>query len=204
MNTPPGSTSVAPVDAPSWRRRYFRRAGEGGRRRRTSDWVAFVIAIVLVVMATRHVGDTAATEKAAFELFNTLPKSLAPLFRVLYRLGALWAVGLVVFAAIVIRRISLARDLLFAGVLAWATSRAVGQLVVAHESIIRSVRIATRFGSSPAFPAVRIAGIVAIITVALLYAYRNQLRHAMYLLYGFGGLFLMGLGIRAILVVHAG
>ena len=47
-------------------------------------------------------------------------------------------------------------------------------------------------------------GFVAIITVALLYAYRNQLRHAMYLLYGFGGLFLMGLGIRAILVVHAG
>ena len=42
-------------------------------------------------------------------------------------------------------------------------------------------------------------GFVAIITVALLYAYRQQLRPHMYLLYGGGGLFLMGLGIRAVL-----
>ena len=43
-------------------------------------------------------------------------------------------------------------------------------------------------------------GFVAIITVALLYAYRNQLKPWLYMLYGFGGLFLMGLGIRAVLV----
>ncbi len=43
-------------------------------------------------------------------------------------------------------------------------------------------------------------GFVAIISVALLYAYRNALRANMYLLYGLGGLFLMGLGIRAVLV----
>ena len=40
----------------------------------------------------------------------------------------------------------------------------------------------------------------AIIAVALMYAYRNQLRANMYLFYGIGGLFLMGLGIRAVLV----
>lgn len=43
-------------------------------------------------------------------------------------------------------------------------------------------------------------GFVAIIAVGFLYAYRYQLRHKLYLLYGFGGLFIMGLGIRAILV----
>ena len=43
-------------------------------------------------------------------------------------------------------------------------------------------------------------GFVAIIAVAILYAYRSQLRHRLYLLYGFGGLFVMGLGIRAMLV----
>jgi hypothetical protein len=43
-------------------------------------------------------------------------------------------------------------------------------------------------------------GFVAIIAVAILYAYRAQLRHRLYLLYGFGGLFVMGLGIRAMLV----
>ena len=43
-------------------------------------------------------------------------------------------------------------------------------------------------------------GFVAIIAVGILYSYRQQLRHRQYLLYGFGGLFVMGLGIRALLV----
>jgi hypothetical protein len=42
-------------------------------------------------------------------------------------------------------------------------------------------------------------GFVAIIAVALIYSYRHQLKHRLYALYGFGGLFLMGLGIRAML-----
>ena len=44
-------------------------------------------------------------------------------------------------------------------------------------------------------------GFVAIIAATIIYSYRHQLRHRLYLLYGFGGLFLMGLGIRALLVV---
>ncbi len=43
-------------------------------------------------------------------------------------------------------------------------------------------------------------GFVAIIAVGILYSYRIQMRHRLYLLYGFGGLFVMGLGIRALLV----
>ncbi len=43
-------------------------------------------------------------------------------------------------------------------------------------------------------------GFVAIIAVGILYSYRDQLRDWLYLLYGFGGLFLMGLGIRAMLI----
>jgi hypothetical protein len=43
-------------------------------------------------------------------------------------------------------------------------------------------------------------GFVALFAVAILYSYRAQLRHRLFLLYGFGGLFLMGLGIRALLV----
>jgi hypothetical protein len=43
-------------------------------------------------------------------------------------------------------------------------------------------------------------GFVAIITVGIIYSYRAQLEQHRYLLYGGGGLFLMGLGIRAMLV----
>ncbi len=43
-------------------------------------------------------------------------------------------------------------------------------------------------------------GFVAILSVALIYSYRAQMEKYRYLLYGFGGLFLMGLGIRAVIV----
>ena len=43
-------------------------------------------------------------------------------------------------------------------------------------------------------------GSTAIIAIAIIYSYRNQMKHKLYLLYGCGGLFVMGLGIRALLV----
>ena len=43
-------------------------------------------------------------------------------------------------------------------------------------------------------------GFSALFGVAILYGYRNQIRDKVHLLYGLGGLFLMGLGIRAMLV----
>jgi hypothetical protein len=43
-------------------------------------------------------------------------------------------------------------------------------------------------------------GFVAIITVGILYSYRQQIAPYRYLLYGLGGLFLMGLGLRAVVV----
>lgn len=53
----------------------------------------------------------------------------------------------------------------------------------------------------PAFHA--FYGFVAIMAVAIIYSYRHQLKGKVYLLYGWGGLFLMGLGIRAMLVGQA-
>jgi hypothetical protein len=43
-------------------------------------------------------------------------------------------------------------------------------------------------------------GFVAIIAVAIIYSYRIQMKHRLYLLYGLGSLFIAGLGIRAMLV----
>jgi hypothetical protein len=40
-------------------------------------------------------------------------------------------------------------------------------------------------------------GFSGIIAVAIIYSYRAQMRHRLYLLYGLGSLFVMGLGIRA-------
>lgn len=43
-------------------------------------------------------------------------------------------------------------------------------------------------------------GFVALISVGLIYSYRHQLKEWIYALYGGGGLFLMGLGIRAFML----
>ncbi len=43
-------------------------------------------------------------------------------------------------------------------------------------------------------------GFVAIAAVGILYSYRQQLRHHVHLLYGFGGLFVAGLAIRSMVL----
>lgn len=47
-------------------------------------------------------------------------------------------------------------------------------------------------------------GFVAIIVIGFLYAYKDRLVPRLYLLYGFGSLFLMGVSIRALLVAIGG
>jgi hypothetical protein len=41
-------------------------------------------------------------------------------------------------------------------------------------------------------------GFVALASIGIVYSYRHQLRQHLYLLYGLGGLFLMGLALRSI------
>ena len=43
-------------------------------------------------------------------------------------------------------------------------------------------------------------GFITMVAIGIVYSYRQQLRPRLYLLYGFGGLFVMGLGIRALQV----
>lgn len=43
-------------------------------------------------------------------------------------------------------------------------------------------------------------GFIALAAVGIIYSYRQQLTAWLYLLYGFGGLFLMGLAIRAMFI----
>jgi glycosyltransferase 2 family protein len=163
----------------------FGPASEEPYRRRTSDWIRVTTAVVLVVLAARHAGFTTASEQAIFDFFNTLPNWLLPVFRNLYRLGALWAVGLVVVAALVGRRWRLARDLLLAGFLAWGVGRLLGQIVVEGGTFAHSLRAVTRLGSSPAFPAVRLTVLVAVMRAAAPYVTRPTRRIGRVLIVGY-------------------
>jgi|TARA_B100000470_G_C19732330_1_gene365156 hypothetical protein len=44
-------------------------------------------------------------------------------------------------------------------------------------------------------------GVLAATTVGILYSYRQQFRERLHMLYGWGGLFIMGLGIRALVLL---
>lgn len=57
-------------------------------------------------------------------------------------------------------------------------------------------------GDYPGLPRLHMFyGFVAFVTVGLAYAYRDQMRGRVEMLYGLTGLFLMGVGIRALMQV---
>jgi hypothetical protein len=76
----------------------------------------------------------------------------------------------------------------------WATG--VAQAMIAVQIVLGVVAMGAtgiRAGDLHMF-----YGFVMLATVGIVYSYRHQLEPHRYLLYGFGGLFLMGLGLRAI------
>jgi glycosyltransferase 2 family protein len=134
---------------------------------------AVALLAVLVARAKQLIGTT---ELNVFDLFNSLPSGLVPEFRQLERLGTLWALGLVVAAALVGRRWRLARDLLLAGVLAWAVSRVLGSDVVGRIGLHASLHTLTHPGATPSFPEVRLALVAAVVSTAAPYLGRPARR----------------------------
>jgi undecaprenyl-diphosphatase len=125
-----------------------------------------VAAGVILFALARHVDDVTNTEQAIFEFFNTLPGGLFSVFQTLYRLGTLWVLVLLVGATLLTGRWRLGRALLVAGALAWAAARVIGQIVVERQSFGRSLSVITRSGPTPSFPLVRLAVLVAVVSVA--------------------------------------
>ena len=75
----------------------------------------------------------------------------------------------------------------------WCTGAAEATVAV---QIVLGAAVQARAGIEP--PEYHVFyGFVALIAVALIYSYRHQLKDHLYLLYGFGGLFVMGLALRA-------
>ncbi|HEY8216449.1 MAG TPA: lysylphosphatidylglycerol synthase transmembrane domain-containing protein [Acidimicrobiia bacterium] len=150
-----------------WRHVTFGPASEQPYRRRTSDWIRLAISVAVVAFAIAHESHPGEFEKNLYALLNGLPNDLRTFFRALYGLGTLWAVGLVVVAALVARRWRLACDMVIAGALAWFIGRLLGGLVAVNADLEKSLDIVTRFGdATPSFPVVRLAVVVAVVTTA--------------------------------------
>ncbi len=157
----------------AWRAHSFGPASEQPYRRRTSDWVRLVVGAAIFAFTIWHEDDPTQFEKNLFTTLNGLPNQLDSLFRLIYSLGALWALGLVIVAALVMKRWRLARDLAVGGLVTWALARIVGSLVVENSSLVHSLDTVVRVDrDAPGFPAVRVAIIVAVISVASPYLTR--------------------------------
>ena len=96
-----------------------------------------------------------------------------------------------------------------AALLAWRIERLRGRTVwaltiAAEVAILIQVLLGVILVASNKYEAPRFHmfyGFVIFITVGLLFQYRASMRGRLEMLYGFGGLFVMGLGIRAVLQV---
>jgi hypothetical protein len=78
----------------------------------------------------------------------------------------------------------------------WATG--VAEVAIAVQVVLG---VATQSRTGIEAPQMHVFyGFVGLISVALIYSYRQQIRDQQYLLYGFGGLFLMGLALRAMVL----
>ena len=170
-------TGAAPPAEPSrmaaWRAHSFGPASEQPYRRRTSDWVRLVVGASIFAFTVWHQDDPTQFEKNLFTTLNGLPNELDSLFRLLYSIGALWALGLVVVAAVVMKRWRLARDMAIGGLVTWAVGRLVAALVVTNSDLMHSLDAVVRVNKdTPGFPAVRVAILVAVISVASPYLTR--------------------------------
>lgn len=177
----------------AWRGHAFGPASELPYRRRSSDVVRLVVGVVLLALVIVHEGNPTQFEQDLFTLVNGLPDTLLTVFDLLYRIGALWAMGLVVVAALVARRWRLARDLFLAGALTWVIGRIIGSVVVTDDGLVKSLDIVTRFGqSSPSFPVVRLAVVAATISVASPYVTRpvRRIGQLLVVLLAFSALYL--------------
>lgn len=78
----------------------------------------------------------------------------------------------------------------------WFTAAA--QLTIAVQVVLGVVLVNTQDREAPQFH--MFYGFVALASVGIIYSYRQQLAAHRYLLYGLGGLFLMGLAVRAMFI----
>jgi hypothetical protein len=96
-----------------------------------------------------------------------------------------------------------------AALVAWQRPRLRGRwlwiaTIVAESAMMLQVLVGVVLVASKDYVAPRFHmfyGFLAFLTVGLAYQYRNQMRGRREMLYGLAGLFLMGLGIRAVLQV---
>jgi glycosyltransferase 2 family protein len=136
------------------------------RRRRPADAITLLVALSMLVVTALRITSATHFEVTLAELVNSLPSDLTGVATFLYRLGALWYVGLIAGASLIVGRRHLALAVLLAGVTAWACGRLLLAVGGDREP---PLSIVVRAGRYQAYPVVRVGVAVAVLTAAAPY-----------------------------------
>ena len=169
--------SAAPRPEPNllrdWRATFFAPVGDGQRRRRGTDGLRLVGAILALVCCVLVIRYDSRIDRAITQVIHPPPRSITWLVTVVYDAGAFGVTIILVGLALVARRWVIARDIALSAVIA----AAVGGILVLllGSSGGRSSGIEIR-GYSVTFPVLQIALFAAVTTAVLPYLARSLQR----------------------------
>ena len=169
--------NAAPAPEPNllrdWRATFFAPVGDGQRRRRGTDGLRLVGAILALVCCVLIIRYDSRIDRAITQVIHPPPRSITWLVTVVYDAGAFGVTIILVGLALVARRWVIARDI----ALSAAVAAAVGGVLILllGSSGGRSSGIEIR-GYSVTFPVLQIALFAAVATAVLPYLARGLQR----------------------------
>ena len=169
--------NAAPPPEPNllrdWRATFFAPVGDGQRRRRGTDGLRLVGAILALVCCVLIIRYDSRIDRAITQVIHPPPRSITWLVTVVYDAGAFGVTIILVGLALVARRWVIARDI----ALSAAVAAAVGGVLILllGSSGGRSSGIEIR-GYSVTFPVLQIALFAAVTTAVLPYLARGLQR----------------------------
>ncbi len=166
----------APAQPPvlaGWRAIMFAPLGDGQRRRRGSDGVRLVLAILGLIGCLLIIRYDSRIDRAIAEVIHPPPRSITWLVTVVYQVGSYGVAAALVLLALIARRWVLARDIALSVVAAVVTSLILIAVLGSHGGRPSGITIDSYDLS---FPVMQIAVFMAVATASLPYLARNLQR----------------------------
>ena len=169
-------SAAAPAQPPAlagWRAIFFAPAGDGQRRRRGSDGVRLVLAVLGLVCCLLIIRYDSRIDRAITEVIHPPPRSITWLVTVVYQVGSYGVAAALVALALIARRWVVARDIGLSVVAAIVTSLILIAVLGSHGGRPSGIVIDSYDLS---FPVMQIAVFMAVATAALPYLARSLQR----------------------------
>jgi uncharacterized protein (TIRG00374 family) len=157
----------------SWRSIVFSPRGDGQRRRRGSDGVRVVVAVLVFVLGVLAIHAGSRPEHEIAKFLNPPPNGVAWLVTLMWYLGSLGVIAAVAILALLSRRRALALDAALAGGATWLLCVLTSLVLGSSGGRPPDPTLA---GISPNFPLRTLAVTVAVATAALPYLNRTLRR----------------------------